>query len=80
MTRLAQLLNAKALYGEAGPLMRRAVEILVASTARTGHEHPNLRAALNNYSELLQAMGWSENQIAEASAKLLEYGSEITAS
>jgi hypothetical protein len=43
--------------------MRRQLEIFVAFTRATGHEHPNLRAAANNYAELLEVTGRSHEQI-----------------
>jgi hypothetical protein len=48
---------------EAEPLMRRMVEILLKSTRATGYQHPHLEVAINNYAELLQAMGRSREQI-----------------
>ena len=50
-------------HSEAEPLMRRHLEILLNFTRATGHQHPNLQAAINNYADLLKAMGWSEEQI-----------------
>jgi hypothetical protein len=55
-------------------LMRRVAEILVASTRRTGYEHPNLRAAFSNYLTLLQTMGWSEDQIRDVVENLQDGG------
>jgi transposase InsO family protein len=40
-----------------------AVEILLQFTAATSHEHPHLRAAIANYSVLLEEMGRSPAQI-----------------
>jgi hypothetical protein len=48
---------------EAEPVMRRIVEILLKSTRATGHPHPHLQTAANNYAGLLQAMGRSWEQI-----------------
>ena len=50
--------------------MRRHVEIFLAFTRRTGHEHPHLRAAFENYSLLLEAMGRTETEIAATLAAL----------
>jgi tetratricopeptide (TPR) repeat protein len=50
MNELAQLLNAKALYSEAEPLMRRALAIDEQSL---GLDHPNVAVRLNNLALLL---------------------------
>ena len=55
----AMLLHAKARYGEAEPLLRRALAIGEASL---GSEHPNLATYLNNLAQLLQAT----NRVSEA--------------
>ncbi len=52
MNELGQLLDAKGLYVEAEPLMRRALEIDEASF---GNNHPNIARDLNNLAQLLQA-------------------------
>jgi tetratricopeptide (TPR) repeat protein len=56
---LAVLLQAKARYGEAEPLFRRALAIIEAST---GPDHPNVAVCLNNLASLLQAT----NRLGEA--------------
>ena len=43
--------------------MRRALEIFLKCTRATGHPHPNLQRAVNNYASLLNAMGRSREQI-----------------
>jgi hypothetical protein len=43
---------------------RRTVSILKHFNDSTSHEHPHWRAALANYSGLLQAMGLSQEEIA----------------
>jgi len=63
LNNLAQLLKATNRLKEAEPLSRRVVDIFVNSSRTTGHQHPHLRAAINNYTTLLQTMGWSEDQI-----------------
>jgi hypothetical protein len=50
--------------------MRRAIEIFLALKRHTGHEHPHLRLAFDNYSSLLKAMGWSETEIAAMFAEM----------
>jgi len=63
LSNLAQLLKATNRLAEAEPLMRRHLVIFLDFTRRTGHEHPNLRAALSHYVGLLQAMGRSDAEI-----------------
>ena len=43
--------------------MRRHLEIFLKFTRETGHPHPHLHAAVNNYAALLQAMGRSTEDI-----------------
>jgi tetratricopeptide (TPR) repeat protein len=59
MNQLGLLLNAKALHGEAEPLMRRALAIDEKSF---GPDHPDVARDLNNLAALLQAT----NRLAEA--------------
>ncbi len=56
---LSVLLNAKSLYSQTEPLMRRALEI---NEARYGSEHPDVATCLNNLAQLLK----STNRLAEA--------------
>ena len=60
LNNLAQLLKATNRLAEAEPLSRQMVEILLLFTAQTGHEHPHLDAAFENYKGLLAAMGRDE--------------------
>jgi nephrocystin-3 len=71
LNNLAQLLKATNRLGEAEPLMRRHLEIFINFTLDTGHQHPQLQAAINNYVSLLQKMGWRDEQI---DAQLEEMG------
>jgi tetratricopeptide (TPR) repeat protein len=64
LNNLAQLYQATNRLPEAEPLMKRAVEILLQFTRRTGHPHPHLQAAINNYNALLMQMGHSEAEVA----------------
>jgi hypothetical protein len=48
---------------EAGPLMRRHLEILLNFARPTGHPHPHLQDAIDGYAGLLGAMGRSREQI-----------------
>jgi len=57
------LLRATNRLAEAERLSRRHLEIFLQFTRATGHEHPYLRAAINNYSGLLAAMGQSDAEI-----------------
>jgi tetratricopeptide (TPR) repeat protein len=59
MGQLALLLNAKALHGEAEPLMRRA---LIIAERSYGPDYPAVATRLNNLAGLLQAT----NRLAEA--------------
>jgi WD40 repeat protein/tetratricopeptide (TPR) repeat protein len=59
MSQLALLLYTKALYGEAEPLLRRALAIDESSL---GPDHPDVARDLNNLIELLRAT----NRLAEA--------------
>lgn len=62
---------AKALYGEAEPLMRRALEIFIRSL---GAEHSNLRTVMGNYIGLMHAMGRSEDEIQKGLAEMRALG------
>lgn len=64
MNELGQLLDAKALFGEAEPLMRRALTIDEKSF---GPEHPNVAIRLNNLAQLLKAT----NRLGEAEPLML---------
>jgi tetratricopeptide (TPR) repeat protein len=74
LTSLASLLQATDRLAEAEPLVRRALEIFLNITRSTGHPHPHLQVAINNYAGLLQQMGRSEEQI---SATLREMAPEM---
>jgi tetratricopeptide (TPR) repeat protein len=62
LNNLAQLLQATNRLGEAEPLMRRVLVIFLQFTRATGHRHPHLRTAFDNYSALLQAMDLPEGE------------------
>ncbi len=53
----------KGLLAEAEPLMRRHLMIFLDFTRRTGHEHPQLRAAFANYQQLLATKGHSPSEV-----------------
>ncbi|MBE9571895.1 MAG: tetratricopeptide repeat protein, partial [Proteobacteria bacterium] len=63
LNNLATLLYATNRLAEAEPLSRRMVEILLQFTSETGHPHPHLQDAVNNYAALLQTMGCSAKDI-----------------
>ncbi|TDH59795.1 tetratricopeptide repeat protein [Dankookia rubra] len=60
---LARLLQDTNRLTEAEPLMQRLVRILVAFTRITGHSHPHLDTALDNYQALLEKLSWNEKKI-----------------
>ncbi len=62
LNNLATLLQDTNRLSEAEPLMRRAFAIFAASL---GNQHPNTQTVAENYRVLLQAMGLSEDEIAE---------------
>jgi tetratricopeptide (TPR) repeat protein len=64
LNNLAQLLRATNRLAEAEPLMRRHVAILVGFGRATGHEHPHMQAALQNYRSLLEDMNLDQTEIA----------------
>ncbi|MBF8277206.1 MAG: tetratricopeptide 2 repeat protein [Candidatus Brocadiaceae bacterium] len=70
LNNLAQLLQATNRLAEAEPLCRRMVEIFLQFTSKTGHTHPHLHAATNNYAGLLHAMGHSAEDIRDDLKKL----------
>jgi nephrocystin-3 len=63
LNNLALLLKATDRISEAEPLSRRQLEILLNFTRTTGHPHPHLDVAIDNYSALLETMGWSKEKI-----------------
>jgi hypothetical protein len=76
---LAGLLLDTNRLGEAKPLMRRALAILLAFQRDTGHIHPRRDAVIGNYTGLLAAMGQSAAEIEAAIAALWrEVGLEPT--
>ena len=63
LLRLAELLQATNRLAEAEPLLRRALTIFADLTRRSGHPHPKLEEARENYSALLHKMGRSQADI-----------------
>ncbi len=72
---LALLLLDTNRMDEARPLMRRGLSILFQFTRATGHSHPNLQTVIDNYLELLRAMGTSDEDIR---AKLKELAPDFS--
>jgi tetratricopeptide (TPR) repeat protein len=60
---LAHLLKATNRLSEAEPLMRRVLAIFFRFQRATGHLHPHLQVALNNYATLLSELGRSPEEI-----------------
>jgi tetratricopeptide (TPR) repeat protein len=71
LNNLADLLRATNRLGEAEPLFRRGVQILIDFHRRTGHEHPNLLAVVTNYWGLLEALGKTPKQIEQQLVELI---------
>jgi hypothetical protein len=67
---LAVLLQDTNRLEEAEPLMRRQLVILVKFTRETGHLHPNLRDAFNDYFALLKEISPDHEAIAERLAQV----------
>ena len=63
LNNLAGLLYTTNRLAEAEPLMHRQLEILFKFTRATGHRHPQLQGAINNYAVFLEAMGRTQEQI-----------------
>lgn len=70
LNNLASLLKDTNRLGQADPLMRRMVEIMMIAICAAGHEHPSLKAAVIDYSLLLHTMGRSPEQIRRTMAEL----------
>ena len=65
LNNLALLYRATGCLKEAEPLMERHLVILIEFTRRTGHPHPHLDDAIDNYSGLLMQMGQSRDEVNE---------------
>ena len=63
LNNLALLLKATNRLGEAEPPMRRCVVIFRKFGESTGHEHPHMQDAIENYAALLRKMGLPEEEI-----------------
>jgi tetratricopeptide (TPR) repeat protein len=76
LNNLALLYQATNRLKEAEPLMERVLAIVLQFTRRTGHPHPHLKTAINNYTALLIKMGHSEDQVAARLKHLIPEMSE----
>jgi len=74
LNNLARLYQATNRLKEAEPLMERHLLIFLQFTRRTGHRHPHLEDAINNYGSLLMKMGYSKDEVA---AKLKRLAPEM---
>ena len=74
LNNLAQLYQATNRLTEAEPLMKRHLEIFIDFTRRTGHRHPHLMDAFDNYTLLLIKMGDSQDQ---ARAKVIAMAPDL---
>ena len=74
LNNLASLLQDTNRLAEAEPLMRRHLGVFLRFTHRFGHVHPHLRAAIENYGQLLASMSLDEVQIRH---RFEEVGNEI---
>ena len=52
--------------------MRQNAEIFLLSSERTGYEHPHLNVVLENYRNLLSALGRDEREIQITIESLIE--------
>jgi hypothetical protein len=79
LNNLAALLQDTNRMAEAEPLMRRHLEIFLRATQASGHPHPDLSAAVGNYTDLLAAMGMPEGEIRATLERLgALYGISLT--
>jgi tetratricopeptide (TPR) repeat protein len=75
LNNLARLLQDTNRLAEAEPLLRRALEIFLKFARTTGHPHPHLQTAIENYARLLAQMGRSQSEIlAQLNALAAPYG------
>ncbi|MFH1371767.1 MAG: tetratricopeptide repeat protein [Planctomycetota bacterium] len=70
LNNLAQLYKATNRYPEAEPLMKRHLVIFIKFTRQTGHPHPHLEDAINNYTSLLMQMGHSKDEVTDRLKRL----------
>ncbi len=80
LNNLAVLLQTTNNLTEAELLSRRHIDILLNFACTSGHEHPHLRAAFENYAGLLTAIGRSNDEIRDQLDAIAKpYGIDIPA-
>ena len=72
LNNLAVLLKATNRRKEAEPLSRRHLQIFHRFGKKTGHQHPQMQGAINNYKELLKSLGKTRKQIGARLRALLK--------
>ncbi len=70
LNNLALLLKATNRLAEAEPLYLQTVTILLNFSRSSGHEHPHLQTAFQNYANLLNGLGKTDSEIEAALATL----------
>ncbi len=70
LNNLAWLYYEMGEYAKAEPLMKRHLEILLQSTRETGHRHPRMQDAVDNYTDLLLEMRLSQSEVDERMKRL----------
>jgi ABC-type transporter Mla subunit MlaD len=75
LNNLAGLLEATNRMAEVEPVRRRVLEIFLKFTRATGHRHPHLQGAVDNYAAWLEEIGRSDEEIF---ATLLQIAQEFS--
>jgi hypothetical protein len=63
LNNLALLQEERGRLDQAELLYRRALEAFLEFTRSTGYEHPKFSGVMNNYTDLLEKMGYTREQI-----------------
>ena len=63
LNNLALFLQDEDRLAEAEPLMRRVLQVLFRFAVATGHDHPHSQTAIENYTALLEQMGYDAEQV-----------------
>ncbi|MBN1973432.1 MAG: tetratricopeptide repeat protein [Sedimentisphaerales bacterium] len=71
LNNLAMLYKDTIRLQEAEPLMERSLLIIIRFTRQTGHPHPHLETAIDNFASLLIQIGYSKEQVHERLKKLM---------
>jgi len=72
LNKLGRLLLATNQFAEAEQVLRRGVEILMKIARSTKQPHPQAQTLVNDYAELLKAMGRSQEEISATVHKMVE--------